>query len=138
MSNFGHQDWTVVTLKRRNKNNTNTDINNITQTVDYKQKHKSGPNNNSKGMNVSVSEMTKVQKDALNNDGSPQKIATIDKNIGQNIQAARNALNMSRKELGQKINEKETVIAEYENGKAIPNHIILNKIEKVLQCKVRK
>ena len=65
------------------------------------------------------------------------EINVEDKKISQNIQNARNALGISRKELAQKINEKETLVAEYENGTAIPSAGILNKIDKVLKTKVR-
>jgi len=46
------------------------------------------------------------------------------------------AKKMSQKQLATLINEKPQVIAEYENGKAIPNGQIIVKIEKKLGCKL--
>ena len=37
----------------------------------------------------------------------------------------------------QAINEKPQVVAEYENGKAVPNQQILNKMEKALGVRLR-
>ena len=44
---------------------------------------------------------------------------------------------MSQKDLAQKVNEKPSVIQEYEAGKAIPNPQILGKLERVLGVKLR-
>ena len=44
---------------------------------------------------------------------------------------------MTQKDLGQKINEKPSVIQDYESGKAIPNPQILTKMERTLGVKLR-
>ena len=44
---------------------------------------------------------------------------------------------MNRKELAQMISEKESVVTEYENGRAVPNQAILSKMEKALNTKLR-
>lgn len=43
----------------------------------------------------------------------------------------------SQKDVALKINEKPTVLQEYESGKAIPNPQILAKLERVLGVKLR-
>ena len=53
------------------------------------------------------------------------------------MQAARLELKFSQKELAQKVNEKPTVIQEYESGKAIPSPQILAKLERTLCVKLR-
>ena len=60
----------------------------------------------------------------------------VGKSLSKAIQQARMAKKMSQKELATAINEKPQVIAEYENGKAIPNGQIIVKIEKKLGCKL--
>jgi putative transcription factor len=40
-------------------------------------------------------------------------------------------------ELAQKVNEKPSVINDYENGRAVPNQQILGKMERVLGVKLR-
>lgn len=64
------------------------------------------------------------------------KHSTVPKTLSKAIQQARMAKKMTQKDLATAINEKPQVIAEYENGKAIPNGQIIVKIEKKLGCKL--
>uniref|UniRef100_A0A0K0FYM6 Endothelial differentiation-related factor 1 (inferred by orthology to a human protein) n=1 Tax=Strongyloides venezuelensis TaxID=75913 RepID=A0A0K0FYM6_STRVS len=61
----------------------------------------------------------------------------ISLDLGKLIQRVRMDLGMSQKDLAVKINEKHTVITEYESGKAIPNQQIFSKLERVLNVKLR-
>ncbi|ORZ01841.1 MBF1-domain-containing protein [Lobosporangium transversale] len=58
-------------------------------------------------------------------------------NVGIAIAKARNELGLSQKELGVKVNEKQTVINDYEASRAIPNQQILGKLERALGVKLR-
>lgn len=60
----------------------------------------------------------------------------VDRSLSKAIQQARQAKKMTQKELATAINEKPQVIAQYENGKAIPNGQIIVKIERKLGCKL--
>lgn len=55
----------------------------------------------------------------------------------QAMQTARMELKLSQKEVAQKINEKPSVLQDYESGKAIPNAQILAKLERTLGVKLR-
>ena len=44
---------------------------------------------------------------------------------------------ISQKDLAQKVNEKPSVIQDYESGRAIPNPQILGKLERTLGVKLR-
>ncbi|RKO92763.1 multi protein bridging factor 1-domain-containing protein [Blyttiomyces helicus] len=58
--------------------------------------------------------------------------------LGKAIQQARQTKNMTQKDLATKINEKQTVVNEYESGKAPnPNQQILAKMERILGIKLR-
>ena len=46
-------------------------------------------------------------------------------------------MKLSQKDVAQKINEKPSVLQDYESGKAIPNPQILAKLERVLGVKLR-
>ncbi|KAJ1974340.1 multiprotein-bridging factor 1 [Dimargaris xerosporica] len=61
----------------------------------------------------------------------------LNNSVPQAIQSARQEKKLTQKELAQKINEKPTVIGEYETGKAIPNPKILGKLERALGVKLR-
>jgi len=55
----------------------------------------------------------------------------------QAIQQARMEKGLSQKDCAQKINEKPSVLQDYESGKAIPNTQILSKLERLLGVKLR-
>ncbi|GLB35155.1 putative multiprotein bridging factor 1 [Lyophyllum shimeji] len=72
--------------------------------------------------------------DRENEVAPPPKIAP---SVGRAIQDGRTALKLSQKDLAQKVNEKPSVIQDYESGKAIPNPQVLGKLERVLGIKLR-
>lgn len=53
------------------------------------------------------------------------------------MSSARLELKFTQKEVAQKINEKPSVVQDYESGKAIPNPQILGKLERILGTKLR-
>lgn len=57
--------------------------------------------------------------------------------VGRLIQQGRQAKGFNQKDLATKINEKPQIIQEYESGKAIPNNVILGKLERTLGIKLR-
>ncbi|RCN45449.1 DNA-binding helix-turn-helix protein [Ancylostoma caninum] len=57
--------------------------------------------------------------------------------LGKAMQQARQAKEWTQKDLSTAINEKPQVVAEYENGKAVPNQQILQKMERALGVKLR-
>lgn len=61
----------------------------------------------------------------------------ISLSFGKRLMQARNAKGITQKDLAQMINEKSGVINEYENGRAVPNPNIINKLEKALGTKLR-
>ena len=64
-------------------------------------------------------------------------IPKVSHNLSMKIQQARLASGLTQKELATKINEKPSVINEYESGKAVPNNQILAKLERSLNVKLR-
>ncbi|KAI0781203.1 ylMBF1 [Trametes elegans] len=72
--------------------------------------------------------------DRENEVAPPPKIAP---SVGKAIQQARMDKQLSQKDCAQKINEKPSVLQDYESGRAIPNPQILAKLERVLGVKLR-
>ncbi|EJT98510.1 ylMBF1 [Dacryopinax primogenitus] len=74
--------------------------------------------------------------DRENEVAPPTKVAP---SVGRAIMDARASLTppLSQKDLAQKINEKPSVIADYESGRAIPNPQVLGKMERILKVKLR-
>jgi len=92
----------------------------------------------SKKFNVS-NKKTNISGDIhkIENETEDFSIKTINPAISKAISQARQQLGMTQKELSHKINEKPTIINEYENSKAIPNQAILAKLERALNVKLR-
>jgi putative transcription factor len=61
----------------------------------------------------------------------------LDLEVSKIIQRARNEKGLTQVELARLINEKSTVINEYEQAKVIPNQQILSKLERHLGVKLR-
>jgi len=72
--------------------------------------------------------------DRENEVAPPPKVAPT---VGKAIQTARQEKEMSQKDLAQKVNEKPSVIQDYESSRAIPNPQILGKLERALGVKLR-
>lgn len=51
---------------------------------------------------------------------------------------ARTGKKLSQKQLAQLMNEKPSLIADYESGRAIPNGQVISKLNRVLGCKLPK
>ncbi|EDV28023.1 expressed hypothetical protein [Trichoplax adhaerens] len=61
----------------------------------------------------------------------------VELDLSKLIQRIRLDKKMTQKDLAQKINEKPSIITEYETGKAIPNNQLLGKMERALGVKLR-
>lgn len=67
----------------------------------------------------------------------PVGLERVGAEVRSMIQRARVAKRMSQAELAKRINERAQVVQDYEGGKAVPNHAVLAKMEKVLEVKLR-
>lgn len=61
----------------------------------------------------------------------------VEASVGKAIQKGRQDLKLTQKDLATRINEKPTVVNDYESGRGVPNQQILAKMERVLQIKLR-
>ncbi|KAK4371299.1 hypothetical protein RND71_010774 [Anisodus tanguticus] len=73
----------------------------------------------------------------LDEAAEPAALEKLPVDVRQAIQKARIEKKMSQADLAKQINERTQVVAEYENGKAVPNQLVLGKMEKVLGVKLR-
>ncbi|OUZ99914.1 Cro/C1-type helix-turn-helix domain [Macleaya cordata] len=78
-----------------------------------------------------------VNAKKLDEAAEPAALDRVSTEVKQSIQKARLAKKMSQAELAKQINERPQVVQEYESGKAVPNQIVLAKMEKVLGVKLR-
>jgi len=76
--------------------------------------------------------LTKIDRE---NEVAPP--AKIDMSVGRAIQKGRQDKNLTQKDLATRVNEKPNVINDYEAGRAVPNQLLLGKIERVIGVKLR-
>lgn len=57
---------------------------------------------------------------------------TVGSEMGKRIQQARTSKNMTQKDLAQKLNVKQPIIRDYENGTAVTDSQLLSKIKRIL------
>jgi putative transcription factor len=119
-----HQDWTVITLKKKKK--TNKKSQNVGGTVT-----KNTPPNKQNKSNFSASRI----EEKMDND--EYHLPSVSHSLQMQIQQARQAKNMTQKDLAQKANISESIVKSYESGKAIPTQADLNKLRKVLGVKLK-
>lgn len=67
---------------------------------------------------------------------SDKPLKKISHDFKISLQKSRQSHKLSQKQLAQKINVSESLIKEYESGKAIPNGNIINKLNRVLGIKL--
>ena len=122
------QDWNVVSWDKRgerSKNESKKDyINNQTRKNNTVSSLKTQSLNSNK---IDIPNIKKIEKEE-----DTFVIKTVSLNVSKRIAQKRCEQKLTQKELAFKLNLPEKIIKDYESGKAIPNHIILNKIEKIL------
>nr|WBR34758.1 multiprotein bridging factor 1c [Nicotiana benthamiana] len=84
---------------------------------------------------TATSAVVNVRK--LDEAAEPAALEKVPVEVRQAIQKARIEKKISQAELAKQINERPQVVAEYENGKAVPNQVVLAKMEKILGVKLR-
>lgn len=65
------------------------------------------------------------------------KLPVVSKTMAHKISQARCEKKMSQKDLAMKLNLPHKIIKDYESAIAIPNHLIINKIESILETRIR-
>ena len=85
-------------------------------------KHSTGPGANAK---------------KLDEDHENLKVKRVNHSLSVNIQRTRQQKGLTQADLGRLINEKPSIITEYENGKAVPNEQVIVRMEKTLGIHLR-
>lgn len=88
------------------------------------------------GGNASAHSSTIMSAKKLEEATDVGTIAKVDASLRKAIMQARTAKGLNQKQLATLINEKPSVISDYESGKAIPNPQIISKLERKLGVKL--
>lgn len=116
-----HQQWEPVIL--RNPNGVKSAGTRVTPNTNPKSKHH-------------VSEKAHVER-KLDQDTDVPQLKRICPDTRKKIVAARTSKKWNRDQLAKAINEKTNVVKEFEEGNAVLNNSILNKMERALGTKLR-
>ncbi len=132
------QDWKEVSWDKRGEKpkgeSNKTHLNNalrkgyVTTTLKTGNLNKAGSN----GLNSIVGSAKKLE-----NEEDTFKHEKVSLNMGKKIAQFRNEKKLTQKDFAQKLCLPLKVIQDYESSKAIPNHMIINKMEKILEKRVR-
>lgn len=125
---MSYQDWEPVVLKPSHQKKQKKNEKVIPGQVESVKKYNAGTNKQ---------KQTAVSARKLEDEDGDLHIEKVELSLSRKIQQTRQAKGMTQKQLAQAINEKQTVINDYESGKAIPNQQILGKLERALGCKLR-
>lgn len=74
----------------------------------------------------------------IEEDTGDYHVERVSPDFSRALAEARRNKGMTQAQLAQAINEKPSVVSEYESGKAIPNGAILQKMNKALGCQLPK
>ena len=123
-----HQQWDTIFIGKKKTNSRTSDSAAVRETMQRGGSVETIQKN--KGMEQS-------QKNrALDNDTETLSHETVSHEFRVALQKARQAKNMSQKDLAFALQEKTAIVNEYESGKAIPNNNLISKMERVLCAKL--
>ena len=63
-------------------------------------------------------------------------VKTLGQRFGKALLQARTAKGINQKQFAQSLNEKPSIVQQYEQGKAVPNPQLIVKMERALGCKL--
>jgi putative transcription factor len=115
-----HQDWNEVILQRT-----------YTRDEVMKKALRTGD------VNI-VEKKTQTNATRIDNETEDFTIVKSGLTLGKEIQKGRTNKKLSQKQLAALLNEKPNVIQQYENGHAIPNPEIINKLQLALGVKLTR
>ncbi|CAA6672721.1 unnamed protein product [Spirodela intermedia] len=119
------QDWEPVVLNRRK-----TKASELRDPKAVNQAIRAGA-----GSSATAGPVVNARK--LDEQTEPAALDRVPTEMRLAIQKARLAKKMSQADLAKAICEKPQVVQEYESGKAVPNHVVLAKMERILEVKLR-
>ncbi|KAF8819718.1 putative multiprotein bridging factor type 1 family transcriptional co-activator [Cardiosporidium cionae] len=131
------QDWKVVTWAKKAQASQNA----------HKSKSKAMPlgskDNSSEVTKKFLSGQNRATKHhivqnaaAVDEDTGDYRIERVSHDFSKSLQQARMNKKLTQAQLAQLVNEKVSAINEYENGKAIPNPVVIQKLGKALGARL--
>lgn len=125
-----HQDWNKITFtgpvgKAKKGERAIQDAHRKGNEVETIRKN---AGNNNRGPAINMKKMAE-ETDVIH-------LAELPHEFRMAMQKARVSANLSQADLAKRINEKQSVINDYENGRAVPNPQVIVKIERALETRL--
>ncbi|ARF09707.1 helix-turn-helix protein [Indivirus ILV1] len=117
-----HQDWTPIIIGRKEKKSSNTNTSTIVNSTHLNQQKKP------------VTHATKIEQKM---EEGTFDLPKVTHNLQQQIQQARQSKNWTQKQLAQACNITESVVKNYESGKAVPAQQDLDKMSRALGVRLK-
>jgi putative transcription factor len=130
MNNMSESDWNTIIIrskKLKHKEEVKKAQRNGTAQIDTKKKFEGGRN---------TCNQTNVDIRKIEDETEDFNIKKVNRKLSTTISKARTAKGMKQKELATKINVLPALIQKYENGQAIPDQQVINKLQRVLGIKL--
>ncbi len=129
-----HQDWEPVIIRRplRSKKEQLLHAQRNRQPLDTFKKYSAGKNKQS------TPSLSTRKLESVDTSEDPLQLPQISKETAHRILSERTKKGWSRKDLAMKLNVSESVVTQYENGTAIPNPRLLQKMSTLLGIPLKK
>ena len=130
MNKMTDYDWDTITIKAKklkHKEEVKKAQRNGTAQIDTKKKFEGGRN---------MSNQSSINARKIEEETEDFNIKKVNRKLSTTIATARTAKGMKQKDLATKINVLPALIQKYENGQAIPEQQVINKLQRVLGIKL--
>lgn len=133
---YSHQDWNYITFDKRGERKKNESkeqqIQRLRRTDPTQVKTTKTTHSNKSIIGQGAPSIRKIEKEE-----DTFKLPTVSKTMASKIAQARCVKKLSQKELAMQLALPIKIIKDYETATAIPNHLIINKLEKILETRLR-
>lgn len=130
MNKMNDFDWDTIIIKSKKlkqKEEVKKAQRNGTAQIDTKKKFEGGRN---------TSNQSSINARKIEEETEDFNIKKVNRKLSTTISTARTAKGMKQKDLATKINVLPALIQKYENGQAIPDQQVINKLQRVLGIKL--
>jgi len=130
MNKMNDFDWDTIIIKSKklkHKEEVKKAQRNGTAQIDTKKKFEGGRN---------TSNQSSINARKIEEETEDFNIKKVNRKLSTTISTARTAKGMKQKDLATKINVLPALIQKYENGQAIPDQQVINKLQRVLGIKL--
>jgi len=130
------QDWEPVVFKSKKPKNTPASVAKARQSGEQVETNKKFNAGGNKQHQTAVVARKLEDAGSIDEDSEKMALKKISRDQAKAIQQARMEKKWTQKDLAREISERQSVVNEYEQGKAVPSQQVLRKMERKLGVKL--